>query len=228
MPAKISDVTQLDGYVLYSREVALTRLVLVAGFVIVLAVFTPWHMAALGVVEFGLYLALFAASEVAARDPDPVRAFRRLCWQSDVLMGLLVANACWLAIQIRLYDGQIMQVEAALLAICVLLFAALRVHITPISYVIGVVPPAITLIWIAIDWSAPLSLNHYAVAMTLFVAAVMLVTSRQQASDRTLTRALRDLTRKNAALTQAIDEAKAASRAKTDLLAVASHEIRTP
>ena len=228
MPARLTDVTQLDGYVLYSREVALTRLVLVACFVIVLAVFTPWHMAVLGMFEFALYLALFAASEVAARDPDPVRAFRRLRWQSDVLMGLLVANACWLAIQIRLYDGQIMQVEAALLAICVLLFAALRVHITPVSYVIGVVPPALTLIWIAIDWSNPLMLNHYAVSMTLFVAAVMLVTSRQQASDRTLTRALRDLTRKNAALTQAMDEAKTASRAKTDLLAVASHEIRTP
>ena len=228
MPAQIKDVTQLEGYILYSRGVALTRLVLVALLVILLALFTPWRMTLLAIVEFALYLALFAAAEIAARDPDPDRAFRRLCWQSDVLMFLLVSNACWLAVQIRLYDGPIAQVEAGLLAICVLLFAALRVHITPISYVIGVVPPALTLIWTAIDWSSPRLLDHYTLAAGLFVAAVLLVTSRQQASDRTLTQALRDLTRKNVALTQAIEEAKAASRAKTDLLAVASHEIRTP
>ncbi|WP_425995859.1 ATP-binding protein [Caulobacter sp. DWR1-3-2b1] len=143
-------------------------------------------------------------------------------------MFLLVSNACWQAVQIRLYEGPVAQVEAGLLAICVLLFVALRVHITPISYVIGAVPPALTLIWSAIDWGNPLALNHYALSMILFVAAGLLVTWRQQATDRTLTQALRDLTRKNVALTQAIDEAKAASRAKTDLLAVASHEIRTP
>ncbi len=228
MPGRIADVTQLEGYILYSRGVALTRLVLVAGFVLLLTFFTPWHMAMLGVLEFVLYLALFAAAEIAARDPDKGKAFKRLRWQSDVLMFLLVGNACWLAVQIRLYDGPVAQVEAGLLAICVLLFAALRVHITPISYVVGVAPPALTLIWSAIDWTAPLAFNHYALAMTLFVAAVLLVTSRQQATDRTLTQALRDLTRKNAALTEAIDEAKAASRAKTDILAVASHEIRTP
>jgi len=228
MPGRITDVTQLEGYIRYSRGVALTRLVLVACFVVLLSLFTPWRMAMLGVLEFGLYLALFAAAEIAARDPDQGKAFKRLCWQSDVLMFLLVGNACWLAVQIRLHDGPVAQVEAGLLAICVLLFAALRVHITPISYVVGVAPPALTLIWSAIDWTAPLAFNHYALAMPLFVAAVLLVTSRQQATDRTLTQALRDLTRKNAALTQAIDEAKAASRAKTDILAVASHEIRTP
>mgnify|MGYP000209191530 CR=1 FL=1 len=228
MRARIADVTQLEGYLLYSRGVALTRLVLVACFVVLLAIFTPWQIAMLGVLEFGLYLALFGATEIAARDADKDKAFKRLCWQSDLLMFLLVSNACWLAVQIRLYGGPIAQVEAGLLAICVLLFVALRVHITPVSYVIGVVPPAVTLIWIGVDWASPLALNHYALSMILFVAAVLLVTWRQQATDRTLTRTLRDLTRKNAALTQAIDEAKAASRAKTDLLAVASHEIRTP
>ncbi|MBU2135121.1 MAG: response regulator, partial [Alphaproteobacteria bacterium] len=143
-------------------------------------------------------------------------------------MFLLVTNACWLAVQIRLYDNPIMRVEAALLAICVLLFAALRHHMSRVSYALGVAPPVGTLIWIAVDWSDPIAFNHYALAMLLFVAAVLTVTSRQQATDRSLTQAMRDLTRQNAALAQATEDARAASRAKTDFLANMSHEVRTP
>lgn len=223
-----TDVTQLDGLVRYSRGVALSRLALVAVFVLLLMSFTPWTIAGLGILEFGLYFALFMATEVALRDPDPVKAHKRLALQSDILMFLLVSNACWMAVQIRLYEGAQVQVEAALLAICVLLFAALRVHLTKVSYVIGVVPPSLTLVWIAVDWSHPFQLDHYALAMMLFVAAVLLVTGRQQATDRALTRTARDLTRNNVALTQAMHETKAANRAKSELLAVASHEIRTP
>lgn len=223
-----ANVAQPEGFIRYSRGVALSRLALVACFVALLVSFAPWHMAALGGLEFALYLTLFAATKVASRHPDPVKASERLRWQSDVLMFLLVTNACWLAVQIRLYDDPIMRVEAALLAICVLLFAALRHHMSRVSYALGVAPPVGTLIWIAIDWSNPIAFNHYALAMLLFVAAVQTVTSRQQATDRSLTQAMRDLTRQNAALAQATEDARAASRAKTDLLALASHEIRTP
>lgn len=223
-----TDVTQLDGLVRYSRGVALSRLGLVACFVLLLLKFTPWRIAALGVLELGLYFALFLATELALRDPDPVKAHRRLALQSDVLMFLLVSNACWMAVQIRLYDHPQMQVEAALLAICVLLFVALRAHLTRVSYVVGVVPPALTLIWIAIDWSDPLKAHHYTLAMALFVAAVLVVTGRQQVTDRALAAAMRDLTRNNVALTQAVHETRTANRVKSDLLAVASHEIRTP
>ena len=73
MPGRITDVTQIEGYILYSRRVALTRLVLVACFVVLLAIFTPWRIAMLGVLEFGLYLALFAAAEIAAREPTRTR-----------------------------------------------------------------------------------------------------------------------------------------------------------
>lgn len=223
-----TDVTQLDGLVRYSRGVALSRLGLVACFVLLLLKFTPWRIAALGVLELGLYFALFLATELALRDADSVKAHKRLAVQSDVLMFLLVSNACWMAVQIRLYDRPQLQVEAALLAICVLLFAALRVHLTRVSYVIGVIPPALTLIWIAVDWSDPFKLHHYTLAMALFVAAVLVVTGRQQVTDRALASAMRDLTRNNVALTQAVHETRAANRAKSDLLAVASHEIRTP
>jgi signal transduction histidine kinase len=122
----------------------------------------------------------------------------------------------------------IMRVEAALLAICVLLFAALRVHTGKISYLTAVAPPVTTLLWIGFDRHTPLAANHYGAAMLLFVVAVLTATWRQQTTDRALAQALRDLARKNADLTEAVAEAKAASRAKSDLLAVASHEIRTP
>src|SRR5690606_413955 len=115
-----TDVTQLDGLARYSRGVALSRLALVACFVLLLARFTPWRLALLGVVEFALYFALFLATELALRDADPIKAHRRLALQSDILMFLLVSNASWLAVQIRLYDAPQMRVEAALLAICVL------------------------------------------------------------------------------------------------------------
>ncbi len=223
-----TDVTQLEGLVRYSRSVALSRLALVAVFVLLLMSFTPWRIAGLGVLEFGLYFALFMATELAIRDPDPIKAHKRLSLQSDILMTLLVGNACWMAVQIGLYGEPLMRVEAALLAICVLLFAALRVHLTRVSQIVGVVPPSLTLVWIAIDWAEPFKPHHFTLAMILFVAAVLIVTARQQATDRALTKALRDLTRNNVALTQAINETRAANRAKTDLLAVASHEIRTP
>ncbi|MGR4862259.1 response regulator [Caulobacter sp. LARHSG274] len=223
-----ADVTRLDGFVRYSRGLALSRLALVACFVALLAVFTPWRITRLGILEFGLYLTLFAVTELAVRQKDRRRAFRRLRWRSDLLVFLLSANACWLAAQIRLYGQPIMRVEAALLAICVLLFAALRVHMSRFSYATAVAPPVITLLWIGLDGHGPLSGNHFALSMALFVAAVLAVTWRQQVTDRALAQALRDLGGKNLALTQAIDEAQAASRAKSDLLAVASHEIRTP
>jgi signal transduction histidine kinase/ActR/RegA family two-component response regulator len=228
MLESMTDITQPDGFIRYSRGVALSRLILVAGLFILLTAFGSWPMIALGVAVFGLYLALFVAAELARRHPDPVAAARRLRWQSDSLMVMLVIAACWLAVLIRLYDDPIAKLEAALLATAALMQASLRAHTSRLTHVIAVAPPALTLIWIAVDWPRPVGGNHYALAMMLFVAAVLVVTWRQQSTDRLLTQALRDLTRKNAALSEAVAEAKSASRAKTDLLALASHEIRTP
>jgi signal transduction histidine kinase/ActR/RegA family two-component response regulator len=224
----MTDIAQPDAFIRYLRGVALSRLALVTCLLILLTAFTSGGLLIMGAVVFGLYLAMFVAAELAARHPDPVKAAARLRLQSDALMVLLVITACSLAVRIRLYDEPVAKLEAALLAICVLLFASLRVHTNRLTHVIGVTPPALTLIWIAIDWPRPIGGNHYGLAMTLFVAAVLVVTWRQQTTDRLLTQTLRDLTRKNAALSEAVAEAKAASRAKTDLLAVASHEIRTP
>jgi len=222
------DVTRLEGFVRYTRGIVRARLVLVALFVGLLALYSPMRMTLFGLVELCIYAALFLATEVAQRHPDPITAFRRLRWQSIGLVFLLSVNACALAVKIRMIGQPIMRVEAALLAICVLLFAALRVHTGKISYVTAVAPPVATLLWIGFDRHTPLAANHYGAAMLLFVVAVLTATWRQQTTDRALAQALRDLARKNAELTEAVAEAKAASRAKSDLLAVASHEIRTP
>ena len=222
------DVTRLDGFVRYTRGIVRARLVLVAGLIAVLAFYSSLSMTLFALIEAVIYAALFLATEVALRHPDPLAALRRLRWQSIVLVFLLSTNACALAVKIRLFDEPILRVEAALLATCVLLFAALRVHTGKISYVTAIAPPVATLVWITLDRNTPLAANHYAMAMLLFVVAVLSATWRQQTTDRALAHAMRDLARKNADLTQAIAEAKAASRAKSDLLAVASHEIRTP
>ena len=224
----MTDIAQPEGFIRYLRGVALSRLALVTCLLVLLTAFTSGSLLIMGAVVFGLYLAMFVAAELAMRDPDPLKAAGRLRLQSDALMVLLVVTACSLAVKIRLYDEPVAKLEAALLAICVLLFASLRVHTNRLIHVIGVTPPALTLIWIAIDWPRPIGGNHYGLAMMLFVAAVLVVTWRQQATDRLLTQTLRDLTRKNVALSEAVAEAKTASRAKIDLLAVASHEIRTP
>jgi signal transduction histidine kinase/ActR/RegA family two-component response regulator len=222
------DVTRLDGFVRYTRGIVRARLALVVVFVGLLAFYTPLRMTLFGLVELCIYGALFLATEAALRHPDAVAAFRRLRWQSIGLVFLLSVNACALAVKIRLMGEPIMRVEAALLATCVLLFAALRVHTGKISYLTAVAPPAATLLWIAFDRDMTLAENHYAAAMLLFVFAVLSAAWRQQTTDRALAQALRDLARRNVDLTEAVAEAKAASRAKSDLLAVASHEIRTP
>ncbi len=228
MRRPVSSFASPEAFIRYSRRVALTRLALVACFVALLAAFTPPTIALQGVVEFLLYVALLVVSEVAALDRDPVRASRRLAWRSDALMLLLVANACAIAVRLRLYDDPATRVESTLLATCVLLFAALRMHRGSMSYAVGVAPPAATLIWIALEGSEPLAKDPYALATLLFVVAVLVATWRQQSTDRALNGAMIDLARKNAALAQAVREAEAAGRAKTRLLAVASHEIRTP
>lgn len=222
------DVTRLDGFVRYTRGIVRARLALVAVFVVLLALYTPLSMTLFGLVEIAIYAALFMATELALRHADPIQALRRLRWQSITLVFLLSANACFLAVKIRLMGEPTMRMEAALLAVCVLLFAALRVHTGKISYATAVAPPVATLLWIALDRHTPLAANHYAAAMLLFIAAVLTATWRQQTTDRALAQALRDVARKNADLTEAVAEAKAASLAKSDLLAVASHEIRTP
>lgn len=223
-----ADVTHPQGYIRYSRTVAVTRLALVGGLMGLLAAYTTPRIAALGAVEFALYLALLAASELARRGRDRPAALRRLRLQSDVLMVLLVTNACAMAAAIAQFESGRLLPEAALLAICVLLFAALRAHRNRLVYAIGVSPPALTLVWLAVDREAASPLGLDALAMLLFVGAVLVVTWRQQASDQALGRVAQDLRRKDLALTQAVDEARAASLAKSRLLAVTSHEIRTP
>lgn len=223
-----ADVTHPQGYIRYSRTVAVTRLALVGGLVGLLSAYTTPRIAALGAVEFALYFALLVASELAGRSADGAAASRRLRWQADGIMVLLVANACLLAAAVARFDGGRLRVEAALLAIAVLLFASLRAQTSRLIYGIAVAPPAGTLVWLGFDAGGSGAVTLEALAMPLFVGAVLIGTWRQQTSDSALGRAAQDLRRKNLALDQAVDEAKAAAGARSQLLAATSHELRTP
>ena len=81
-----ADVTHPQGYIRYSRAVAVTRLGLVGGLVGLLAAYTTLRIAALGAVEFALYFGLLVASELARRDADGAAASRRLRWQADAVL----------------------------------------------------------------------------------------------------------------------------------------------
>ncbi|MEW5688126.1 MAG: response regulator [Pseudomonadota bacterium] len=221
-------MTHPQGYIRYSRTVAVTRLALVGGLVGLLSAYTTPRIAALGAVEFALYFGLLVASELARRSADGPGASRRLRWQADALMMLLVANACLLAAAIARHDDGRLRGEAALLAIAVLLFAALRAQTSRLIYAIAVTPPALTLIWLGFDAGRSFAPTLEALAMPLFVGAVLVAAWRQQTSDTALARAAQDLRRKNLALDQAVDEARAATGARTRLLAATSHELRTP
>ncbi|PZQ64154.1 MAG: hybrid sensor histidine kinase/response regulator [Phenylobacterium zucineum] len=223
-----ADVTHPQGYIRYSRTVAVTRLALVGGLVGLLSAYTTPRIAALGAVEFALYFGLLVASELARRSTDGAGASRRLRWQADAIMVLLVLNACLMAAALAGHDGGRLRGEAALLAIAALLFAALRAQTSRLTYLIAVTPPALTLVWLGFDAGRSLAPTLEALAMPLFVGALLVATWRQRSSDSALARAAQDLRRKDLALDQAVDEARAATGARTRLLAATSHELRTP
>jgi signal transduction histidine kinase len=158
-------------------------------------------------------------------------------FESDLIEELLAAA------------GTTVRLETGLLIIGVLMFTALQVHMSRLGYAAAIAPSIVSMVWIAINGGSGMASGHFAIAICLFVAAVVAASWRQQATDRTLSSVRLALEEKNAALMGLVDEAEAAraqaeaaraqaeaaraqaeaaSRAKSDFLAMTSHEIRTP
>lgn len=238
-PHRTAAALKLDGYVRHYRGMAVVRFAMALGLSVIVGIVAgaPYAVS-FGLLHFALYGVLFWAVEVAARDPDQQLALRKLTIRTGLITFLISLQACAMALEVR--DGattMVVRLETGLLIIGVLMFTALQVHMSRLGYAAAIAPSIVSLVWIALSGNIGMASNHFAIAVCLFVAAVVAASWRQQATDRTLANVRLALEEKNAALMALVAEAEAAraqaqaeaaSRAKSDFLAMTSHEIRTP
>lgn len=232
-----ADALNLEGFVRYYRGMSVVRFLMVAGLTGLLAtVSTPGFTVAFGVAHLALACMVVWAVETAARDPDVSGALRRLRWRTALLVFAISAHACWMAVMVRAgATNNSVKTEAGLLIIAMLMLNALQMHMSRLGYVASIAPSVAALFYVAVTPGSVTRESHFGVALLLFMAGVVAISWRQQASDRTLSQTRIQLEAQNAALTALVAEAEAArqqaeaaNRAKSDFLAVTSHEIRTP
>ena len=236
-PTLTADALKLDGFVRHYRGMAPVRLGMVAGMMVLLAtVASPAFTVSFSVLHFCLYATLFWAVEVAVREQDATLALRKLTVRTGMIIFLISLHVCWMALVVRAETvSPAIRMETGLLIIGVLMFTALQLHMSRLGYLAAIAPSIGSMVWVALDQKGAIAGPHFAIAVVVFVAALVAASWRQQSTDRTLWQARMALEEKNAALTAMVAEAEAArsqaeaaNRAKSDFLAMTSHEIRTP
>ncbi len=218
----------LQTYIERFAVVFRTRLVSVTALALALAVcVSPTLSIQYGVVHFALYGLYMLAVGHARRQISAPGAFARLRWRSAVIGGLIAFHGAWLAWHLDSI-APALHTEAVLLAMTLFILAGLQVHLSNIGFLVAVTPPLIILGLLTRADNTQGALTTHLWAGGVFCFAMLASAWRQYASDRQSAAAAAVLAHRNAELQTALTRAEAASRAKTDLLACTSHEVRTP
>jgi len=168
MPTRNStaDALKLDGFIRHYRAMAPVRLGLVAGLAVLLAtVSTPLFTVGFTILHFCLYVTLFWAVEVAAREADAALALRKLTVRTGLIVFLISLHACWMALEVRaVTTSPAIKMETGLLIIGVLMFTALQLHMSRPGYLAAITPSIGAMVWIALDQKGVMAGPHFAIA----------------------------------------------------------------
>ena len=216
--------TYLDRYRLVFR----TRLTSVTALVAAVAASLTLKVAAeFAVVHYALFgLFIWAVEHARARVAEP-GAGARLRWQSMILAFLIAAHGTGMALYVD-HIAPKLHFESVLLIMTLVGLTGLQVHLSAAGFLLAMAPPILCFVVVTRpEWRQGDIVPHLW-AGGLFIFAMLAAAWRQQRTDAESAMAAAALARRNDELQAALRAAEDASRAKTEFLAVTSHEVRTP
>jgi signal transduction histidine kinase len=221
------DPILLRTYIARYRVVFRVRLISVTALALAVAVsFSLTTALAFAAVQYLLFGLFIWAVEYANRRWDAPTTPQRLRLWALVLGFLIACHGNWLALYVNTAAPSL-HVECVLLVITLFVLAGLQVHLSVPSLLLNVAPSFVTLFLITRPEQTG-DLTPHLWGGGLFFFAILAASWRQQSTDHQSGLAAAALARRNEELQAALALAEAASRAKTDFLAVTSHEVRTP